>query len=240
MMLHSGSRNVGYRIANVYMEKAKELNAKWHTNLDPKVDLAFLPDDSDEGQEYIKAMNFALDFAKENRRLMMEQIKSVVFNMFEKYVGGKVELMEEVNIHHNYATIENHFGQNVWIHRKGATSAKKGEMGIIPGSMGTASFVIKGRGNKESFMSCSHGGGRAMGRKQAIKNLDLDKFKSQMQGIVCLDIDTAHLDESPEAYKDISVVMSEQTDLVDIVHTLKPIGVAKGKANKRRNKKNKK
>ena len=231
IMLHSGSRNFGLKIANHFDEQAKELNAKYHSTVDAKVGLAFLPVDSKEGQAYIECMNYALLFAQENRAVMMRRIKNIVFNMVQRYTDFKnVEVLSEVNIHHNYAALENHYGHNVWVHRKGATSAQEGQLGLIPGSQGTNSYVVMGKGNSESFKSCSHGAGRKMGRKQAQRELNLDAEKKILddQGIIHGITSMSDLDEAAGAYKNIDVVMKNQEDLVSIVMKLSPIAVIKG------------
>jgi len=165
-------------IARFYNGRAVELNGKWHSNI-PNKDLCFLPVNSQEGQDYIKDMNFALVYARENRRRIMESFIAAFQSVFED-----VEFGNHVNIHHNYAALECHFGKNVWVHRKGATSAKLNETGIIPGSMGTSSYIVEGYGNEESFMSCSHGAGRAMGRMQASRTLKPEDCNKAMEGIV--------------------------------------------------------
>lgn len=227
VMIHSGSRNFGYQIAKHYNKVAQELCAKWYSNIPPvrgQDGLAFLPIDSKEGQEYIQAMNFALDFAKENRFRMMLQCEKE----FQRIIP--CTFSTAINIHHNYASIENHFGSNVWVHRKGATSAKNGELGIIPGSQGTASYIVRGLGNPESFMSCSHGAGRRLSRKKARETLDLDHEKRMLddQGVLHAIRGKHDLDEASSTYKDIDVVMEEQKDLVEIVTKLKPLAVIKG------------
>jgi tRNA-splicing ligase RtcB len=165
-------------IARFYNGRAVELNRKWHSNI-PNKDLAFLPVNTQEGQDYIKDMNFALDYAKENRRIIMESFMSAF-----QFVYEEAEFGDQVNIHHNYAALESHFDKDVWVHRKGATSAKKDETGIIPGSMGTSSYIVKGLGNIESFMSCSHGAGRVMGRMQATRTLTPEECDKAMDGII--------------------------------------------------------
>lgn len=236
LMLHSGSRNLGYRIANFYHKLAQKLNAKWHVAL-PCPDLAFLPTDSPEGQAYIRDMNFALAYAFENRTRMMQAFRGVV----GEFLPG-ITFPEEINIHHNYAALETHFGRDLWIHRKGATSAQKDQMGIIPGSMGASSYIVRGLGNPESFTSCSHGAGRRMGRMEAGRRLTLEECNHAMEGIV---FDRWHsaksgfgrkkgkgsgydFGEAPQAYKDIDQVMASQGDLVEPVVKLRPLGVVKG------------
>lgn len=223
IMLHSGSRNFGLKIAHEYHEKAKWWCEKWHSNI-PDKDLSFLPVETTEAKEYFMAMNFALDFAKENRFRMIAQIK----NAFSSSVP-EVSFGEIINIHHNYAAWEHHFGEDVLVHRKGATLAREGTIGLIPGSQGTKSYIVKGKGNPDSFMSCSHGAGRKMGRKQAQRELDLETEQKVLdnQGIVHSIRSITDLDEAAGAYKDISVVMDNQSDLVDIIVELSPLAVIK-------------
>ena len=235
LMIHSGSRNLGQKVAKYYGKLAQELNAKWNSTI-PDKNLAFLTADSIEGGDYIRDMNFALDYALENRQRMMKTFKE----QLSAFMNGKVEFLKEINIHHNYASLENHFGQDFWIHRKGATSAKAGEIGIIPGSMGTASYIVKGKGNTESFMSCSHGAGRCLGRRQATEQLTVEECDKSMEGIVFdrwnkvrlkwrkTDKSKYDLSEAPLAYKNIDEVMNAQTDLVEPIVKLLPIGVLKG------------
>jgi len=227
VMIHSGSRNLGYKVAQHYNKLAQELCKKWHSNIPSfkgEDGLAFLPVDTKEGQDYLREMNYCLKFAYANRRLMLERIKEAFLNVID------CEFEPEINIHHNYASIENHFGVNVWVHRKGAISAKEGELGIISGSQGTASFIVKGKGNPESFKSCSHGAGRRMSRKKAREELSLEEEQKKLdeQGIIHAIRYQKNLDEASSAYKDIDVVMEEQKDLVEIVVKLTPLGVIKG------------
>jgi len=216
VMLHSGSRNLGYRVCQYYSKQAKELNKKWHTVVDPKWDLAFLP--IAEAQGYLAEMRYCLYYAGYNRQAMMHAILDIV---------GQTPLWE-CGIHHNYVAQENHFGQNVWVHRKGATRARAGEFGIIPGSQGTASYIVKGLGNPESFMSCSHGAGRAMSRSQARKTLDLQGEIAKMGNVIHGIRHQEDLDEAAGAYKDIDVVMANQSDLVEVCERLTPLAVMKG------------
>lgn len=224
VMVHSGSRNLGKQVADHYNRIAMRLNTKWHSPVPPEHQLAYLPEESEEGQAYIQEMNYCVEFAFKNRKLMIERIGEC----FLKYAACSFEPV--INIAHNYARKERHFGQDVWVHRKGATSAKEGEMGIIPGSQGTKSYLVRGKGNPESFESCSHGAGRKMGRKQAERTLDLQAEIRKMdeQGIVHGIRGVHELDEAPGAYKDIAVVMKQQSDLVDIWVELSPLGVVKG------------
>jgi len=233
LMLHSGSRNLGHRVASHYHKLAQSLNDKHKVDLSAR-DLAFLKVDG-EGSDYIRDMNFALEYAAENRRIMMEAFKSAV-----TAVLGSVDFVREINIHHNYAGLETHFGRKVWVHRKGATSARAKEIGIIPGSMGTSSYIVEGLGNPESFMSCSHGAGRVLGRKEACRRLTVEKCDRAMEGIVfdrwrpyggrkkkksekLLD-----LSESPLAYKNIDTVIEAELDLIIPLVKLAPLGVMKG------------
>ena len=225
IMLHSGSRNFGYKIADEYHKKALALNEKFYSNI-PDKELAFLPIGTKEFSDYYDSMNFALKFAEENRARMMNVIKNILFDMFQcNFTIG-------INIHHNFAAIENHFGKNVWVHRKGATQAKKDQLGIIPGSMGTSSYIVRGLGNKESFMSCSHGAGRVMSRTQASKTLTKEECNKAMEGIVFGRWGQdrkgrSDFGEAPQAYKDIDTVIESQADLVEPVYKLQPLGVIK-------------
>ena len=225
VMIHSGSRNLGYKVANHYNNAAKELNEKWYSSVPSKYQLAFLPLNSKEGSDYFNEMNYCVDFAKANRELMMHRIMQYMVDVL-----GSFKFEEYIDIAHNYASIENHFNRNVIIHRKGATRAYKDQIGIIPGSQGTSSYIVKGKGNKESFMSCSHGAGRKMGRKEAQRVLNLEEQKKILDsaGIIHNMTTTKDLDEAPGSYKDISEVMKNQQDLVDIVTELKPLAVIKG------------
>ena len=170
IMIHSGSRNLGYKVANHYNKLAVELNEKYKSSVPKSQELAFLPTNSEEGQAYIKEMNYCVDFALANRRLMMSRVVGAFNEVLDMTEGNLLE-NEVINIAHNYASLENHGGKNVWIHRKGATLAREGTIGIIPGSQGTKSYIVKGKGNKESFESCSHGAGRKMSRSKARKEL---------------------------------------------------------------------
>jgi len=224
VMVHSGSRNLGKQVADHYNRIAIRLNEKWHSPVPPEHQLAYLPEESDEGQAYIQEMNYCVEFSFLNRKLMMKRIAECFF------ANIRCSFEPMINIAHNYARKEHHFGQDVWVHRKGATSAKKGETGIIPGSQGTKSYIVSGKGDPESFQSCSHGAGRKMGRKQAQRALDLQEEirKMDAQGIVHGIRGVRELDEAPGAYKDIAEVMKQQSDLVDVLVELSPLGVVKG------------
>jgi tRNA-splicing ligase RtcB len=224
IMIHSGSRNVGYQTANHYQKLADKINQKYFTSVPLEWDLSFLPINSLEGHDYIADMSFCIDFAYHNRRLMLDRVQEAF-----REVIGDIEFEPEINKPHNFAAMENHFNNNVMVHRKGATRAYEGEIGMIPGSQGTASYIVKGKGNVESFKSCSHGAGRKMGRNVARKTLSLEDEQKKLDdlGIVHSIRNIADLDEAPSAYKDISVVMENQKDLVDIVVELKPLAVIK-------------
>ena len=227
-MIHSGSRNLGSRVADYYNKSAKELNAKWFSSVQSKKDLAFLPLDYQEAQEYIIQMEFCVEFALANRKVMMDKVLGVLaINVGRMIIADSDEM---INIAHNYARQENHFGSNVWVHRKGATSARKGELGIIPGSQGSKSYIVRGLGNKDSFESCSHGAGRVMGRKEAKRKLDLEKEIKILdeQDIVHGIRNINDLDEATSAYKNIEQVMTNQSDLVEVVTELFPILSIKG------------
>lgn len=233
LMLHSGSRNLGYRIANFYHNLAIEYDK--NNNLEiPVKDLAYLPVDSKEGQLYIRDMTFALEYAQENRRRMMNVFKKAA----AKHLPG-IEFVEETNIHHNYANLEDYQNKQLWIHRKGATSAKEGERGIIPGSMGTPSYLVEGLGNTDSFQSCSHGAGRKMSRMEASRRLSLEECNdamgnvvfdrwSKMRGRGRKNSKLYDFGESPLAYKNIDKVIESELDLIKPITRLKPLGVIKG------------
>ena len=225
IMVHSGSRNIGLKVAEFYNRKAKKMNELWFSSSEPKADLAFLPFGSTEAQQYYIEMKYCVNFAFANRKLMITRIIESISDAF-----CEVEFSEHINIAHNYAAWEEHFGKKVLVHRKGATSAREGEIGIIPGSQGTKSYIVEGLGNPQSFMSCSHGAGRAMGRKQAIRTLNLEEEMHKMDalGIIHSMNSLKDLDEAASAYKDISLVMNQQADLVKIIHELSPLAVVKG------------
>jgi len=231
IMIHSGSRNLGKQVADYYNKVAIELNKKWFSNT--QKELNFLPVDSEEGQAYIREMSYCVEFALANRKLMMDKIKDIFQKTDMTRIGiPRLSIVFEpmINIAHNYARLENHFGENVWVHRKGATLATKNTIGIIPGSQGTKSYIVKGKGNPESFMSCSHGAGRKMGRNEAIKNLNLEEEIKRLDdmGVVHAIRGVKDLDEAPGSYKDIDIVMENQKDLVEILVELTPLAVIKG------------
>ena len=225
LMIHSGSRNLGKVVGDRYNNIAKELNEKWFSSVPLKYNLAFLPVDIYQGNDYIMDMKYCVAYALANRKQMTDIITHIV----STHVNG-ASVHETIDVAHNYARLENHFGKNVWVHRKGATSARKDEIGIIPSSQGTPSYIVKGLGNPDSFMSCSHGAGRAMSRTKARENLDLTLEIAKMDsiGIIHDMKSVSDLDEASGAYKDINVVMENQNDLVTIVDQLIPIAVLKG------------
>lgn len=225
IMIHSGSRNLGKQVGDHYNKLAMMLNARWHSNVNPDIRMSFLPVGEREFANYWREMNYCIDFALCNRRLMMERIEEVLVDAFPRI---KFEPM--INIAHNYAAWENHFGKNVIIHRKGATLADKGITGIIPGSQGTASYIVEGLGNPESFNSCSHGAGRVLGRKAAIRTLNLEEEKRRLErrGIIHAIRTQNDLQEAAGAYKDIETVIKNELDLVRIKTRLLPIAVIKG------------
>ena len=243
LMIHSGSRNMGQRICRYYNDLALKMCDKWSTPL-PSRDSAFLLADEPEGLAYIVDMNFALEYAKESRRRMMiafiESFLDAIFGD-ASYDDSVYHTDNIIDIHHNYASLENHFGRNLWVHRKGATSARVNQVGIIPGSMGTSSYIVEGLGNPESFMSCSHGAGRAMSRTAACETLKVEDCDKAMEGVVYGRWGTVRargkkdklvgkldLSEAPQAYKDIDAVMDAQRDLVEVRVKLKPLAVMKG------------
>ena len=236
IMIHSGSRNLGLKVCDHYKKLAYELNHKWYSKI-PEDNLndylGFFPVDSKEGQDYIKEMNYCVEFALANRKLMMDRILRIFarkFSVENEYGDRCFAFNHMINIAHNYASQENHFGKNVWIHRKGATLARKGTIGIIPGSQGTSSYIVEGLGNKDSFESCSHGAGRVMGRKQAEKELNLEKEIKILddQNIIHGIRHQNDLDEATSCYKNINEIMENQKDLVKILVKLKPLAVIKG------------
>jgi len=226
IMVHSGSRNIGLKVAEHYNNIAKNLNDKWNSGAEKSKNLAYLPVDTKEAQDYFIEMQYCIDFAYANRKLMMDNIMLVLNNC----IGNECREIQFVNIAHNYARWENHFNTHVIVHRKGATSARKGETGIIPGSQGTKSYIVRGKGNPESFKSCSHGAGRIMGRKQAQKTLNLKEeiAKLDKTGIIHSIRNQKDLDEAPGAYKNIDQVMENQQDLVETLVILTPLAVIKG------------
>lgn len=231
LMLHSGSRGVGNRIGTYFIELAKKEMERWFIHL-PDTELAYLPEGSTLFDDYVEAMLWAQEFARINREVMMNRVLS---HLKEKWEGFDTTDVA-VNCHHNYATKEHHYGENVWVTRKGAVCAREGLLGIIPGSMGEKSYIVRGRGNPESFHSCSHGAGRTMSRTDAKKLFTIEDHTKATEGVYC-DKTAGTLDESPGSYKPIDDVMKAQEDLVEVVHTLKQIVCVKGKEGSRKRRK---
>lgn len=230
IMIHSGSRNLGKQVADHYNKLAISLNEKWHSKVPKEWQLAFLPIESEEGQAYIREMDYCVNFAFANRKLMMDRIISCFGDMLSGGNGFTWGIEPMVNIAHNYAAMEHHFGENVMVHRKGATLAREGTIGIIPGSQGTKSYIVRGKGNKDSFESCSHGAGRLMSRTKAQETLDLEAEQKRLdeRGILHAIRGKKDLDEAAGAYKDIDIVMANQEDLVEVLVELQPLAVVKG------------
>lgn len=225
IMLHSGSRNIGKVLAERHINEAKSILKKMFIDL-PDPDLAYLIEDSIEFQNYISDVEWCQKYAFENRKEMMRRvIKDISYTLYNE--KRELERLVEVNCHHNYLARENHFSQNVIITRKGAVRAREGDLGIIPGSMGAKSYIVKGKGNPESFCSCSHGAGRVMSRNKARQNFSVDDLIHQTAGVECRK-DAGVIDEIPAAYKNINTVMANQSDLVEIVAELKQIMCIKG------------
>jgi tRNA-splicing ligase RtcB len=224
VMLHSGSRGIGNRIGSYFIERAKAEMRRWFVNL-PDEDLAYLPQGSDLFDDYVHAVEWAQQYARTNRELMMAATIDALraTGLLPEFTAH----LEAVNCHHNYVSFEHHYGANVIVTRKGAVRARQGELGIIPGSMGAKSFIVRGKGNPESFTSCSHGAGRSMSRTKAKKMFTLDDHAAATAGVECRK-DADVIDETPAAYKSIDDVMAAQSDLVDVVYTLKQIVCVKG------------
>ncbi|HST45476.1 MAG TPA: RtcB family protein [Luteimonas sp.] len=222
-MLHSGSRGVGNAIGTHFIELAKKDMRRWMINL-PDEDLAYLPEGSEHYDDYVFAVDWAQRYARTNRQIMMRHVVDAARRVIEKPFEAQAEA---VNCHHNYVSREHHFGQDIFVTRKGAVSAKKGELGIIPGSMGAKSFIVRGLGNPDSFCSCSHGAGRVMSRTQARKLISVAEHAQATAHVECRK-DADVVDESPRAYKSIEAVMAAQSDLVEIVHTLRQVVCVKG------------
>jgi len=223
VMLHSGSRNIGNRIGEAAIATGRRLAERDDVHL-PDRDLAWLTEGSAEFDRYVGGLRFAQDYAALNRDVMLFIVVEVLAHFFERPIAVEESA---VNCHHNYADIEEHFGRRLWITRKGAVSAGRDELGIIPGSMGTRSFIVRGKGNAASYRSCSHGAGRRMSRSEARRRFTRADVVEQTAGVECRK-DAAVVDEVPAAYKDIDAVMAAQSDLVDVVHTLKQVLCVKG------------
>ena len=223
-MLHSGSRGVGNRMGSYFIEVARKDMEKFFIHL-PDRDLAYFSEGTEHFDDYVEAVEWAQDFARYNRDLMMEQVIGAVRTSGE--VRPFTATVKAINCHHNYVARERHYGQDILVTRKGAVRAQEGDMGIIPGSMGARSYIVRGKGNMESFMSCSHGAGRAMSRTEAKRRFSLEDHKRMTAGVECRK-DSEVIDETPAAYKSIEAVMAAQSDLVEIVHTLRQVVCVKG------------
>ena len=221
-MLHSGSRGIGNAIGRHFIETAKRDMERFFINL-PDRDLSYLAEGTDNFNHYVRAVSWAQRYAMVNREVMMERVLAAL----EKAVRKFERTEEAVNCHHNYVVRETHFGENVWLTRKGAVRAQEGDLGIIPGSMGARSYIVRGKGNAESFHSCSHGAGRVMSRTEAKRTFSVDDHRAATEGVECRK-DAGVIDETPAAYKDIDAVMEAQKALVDVVHTLKQVVCVKG------------
>lgn len=225
VMLHSGSRGVGNKIGTYFIELAKEDMRRYFINL-PDVDLAYLPEGTQHYKDYVEAVSWAQRYAMMNRELMMSSVLAVLEDTFPgKVLRGDND--RAVNCHHNYVEMENHAGRNVLVTRKGAVRARKGDLGIIPGSMGAKSYIVRGKGNPDSLNSCSHGAGRRMSRTKARAHFSIEDHAKATAGVECRK-DADVIDETPGAYKDIDAVMEAQKDLVDVVHALKQVLCVKG------------
>jgi tRNA-splicing ligase RtcB len=222
VMLHSGSRGIGNRIGQHFIAEARQEMAKNDVHL-PDRNLAYFKEGSRLFDDYVEAVSFAQDYAWLNRHEMLEQVLEVL----RKHLPPFTATQEAINCHHNYVEEEDHFGERVYVTRKGAIRAGEGELGIIPGSMGARSYIVRGKGNPESFSSCAHGAGRRMSRTEAKKRFSKKDLEEQTRGVECRK-DSGVIDEIPGAYKDIDEVMANQTDLVEVVHTLKQVVCVKG------------
>lgn len=222
IMLHSGSRGTGNIVGRQFIEQAKRLMEKYFVTL-PDKDLAFFAANTPEFDDYVSAVGWCQDYAMENRRVMMERTVAAMRRILPAF-----ELTTEaINCHHNYVERENHYGENVYVTRKGAIRAREGDLGIIPGSMGARSYIVRGRGSAESYHSCAHGAGRRYGRREVRRRFTVADLKAQTEGVECRK-DAEVLDELPSAYKSIDTVMANQADLVEVVHTLKQLLCVKG------------
>jgi tRNA-splicing ligase RtcB len=222
VMLHSGSRGIGNAIGTYFIELAKK-DAEQSRIVLPDRDLAYLPEGAQHFDDYVEAVGWAQDYARANRAEMLD----LVIAALRRHLPPFEVTAEAVNCHHNYVERERHYGEEVWLTRKGAIRAREGELGIIPGSMGTRSYIVRGKGNAESFQSCAHGAGRRMSRHAAKKRYGVTDLIEQTRDVICRK-DKGVVDEIPGAYKDIDEVMANQSDLVEVVHTLKQVICVKG------------
>ena len=222
VMLHSGSRGIGNALAGYFIELARQDMERWMIHL-PDRDLAYFPEGTEHFDDYVEAVTWAQEYAMQNRREMVD----LVLAALKRHLPAFDVTSEVVNCHHNYVALEHHYGANVWVTRKGAIRAREGDLGIIPGSMGARSYIVRGKGNPESFTSCAHGAGRKMSRTAAAKQFSAADLVRQTEGVICRK-DKGVVDEIPGAYKDIDTVMANQADLVDAMHTLKQVVCVKG------------
>jgi tRNA-splicing ligase RtcB len=222
VMLHSGSRGIGNAMASYFIELARKDMERWMIQL-PDRDLAYFPEGSEHFTDYVEAVHWAQEYARHNRQALLE----LVLAALTRHLPPFSVTTEAVNCHHNYVALEHHFGANVWVTRKGAIRAREGDLGIVPGSMGARSFIVRGKGHAESFCSSAHGAGRRMSRTAAEKKFNVADVVHQTQGVICRK-DKGVIDEIPGAYKDIDAVMAHQSDLTQILHTLKQVLCVKG------------
>ncbi|MGH8562362.1 MAG: RtcB family protein, partial [Nevskiales bacterium] len=222
VMLHSGSRGMGNAIGTYFIDLARRDMEHWFIHL-PDRDLAYFPEGTEHFDDYVEAVSWAQAYARQNRASMLE----LVLDALRRHMPAFAVTDEAVNCHHNYVEREHHYNANVWVTRKGAIRAREGELGIIPGSMGARSYIVRGKGSDQSFHSCAHGAGRRMSRTQAERQFTEADLIAQTDGVVCRK-DRGVLDEIPGAYKDIDTVMANQTDLVEVAHTLKQVVCVKG------------
>jgi len=231
VMIHSGSRHFGKSVCDYFHTKAREMNKRWYSQVPDEYRLAFLPLDTKEGKQYLNWMNLSLDFARENREKMLLAVKAILEKWIGKYTDLNLEFSHDINCHHNYAALEHHYDKGVWVHRKGAVRARNGELAVIPGAMGSYSYVVMGKGNPESFCSSSHGAGRQYSRKGAMEAFTCEQVivDLEKQGVILGKKNKSDVaEESRFAYKNIEEVMSNQNDLVVPVKRLKTVGVVKG------------
>ena len=231
IMLHSGSRHFGNKVGQHFNRIAKKLNLKWYSSVPESYDMPFLPADSDEGRRYLEYMQLSMDFANENRQVMLNKVKDIFSEMCIKYLDISPQFSCEINCHHNYAAYENHYGKDLWVHRKGAVRAETGKLSIIPGAMGSYSYIVQGRSNEQSFISSSHGAGRLYSRTGAKENFSVEQVMVDLknQGVILGKHNKNDVaEESRFAYKNIDTVMNNQSDLVTPVKKLFTVGVVKG------------
>ena len=231
IMLHSGSRHLGHQICDYFHKTARELNKRWKSEVPEEYRLAFLPTDTAEGQSYINYMNMALAFAQENREKMLDSVREIFTRWCEKALNCTPIYSNRINCHHNYAAVEHHYNKNVWVHRKGAIRVQEGELGIVPGAMGSYSYIVKGRGCDESFHSCSHGAGRRLSRTQAKQTYSVEEVMLDLKeaGVVLGKNKKSDVAEEYRfSYKNIEEVIANELDIIEVVKRLSTLGVVKG------------